>query len=237
MQDGEVQPAVPLNLIGAAEAAAIERIGTLTPLSSKTDYIVRHVKLLRQRDPIAKIVVFSAFTETLAVLMAAFTRNAVGFCRLENSGRKEAVVHKFVNDPSVAVFLLHSRSQSAGLNLTCAQYVMLVEPLLHPSLELQAVGRVHRIGQTKSTQVFQYFIADTVDARVAELRAVQGTSLFLQGQTDAAEEGKRVERDWAKQEGAKGAMKASEEAIDDEVSERRGECGGVAEREELTGLV
>lgn len=49
---------------------------------------------------------------------------------------------------------------------------MLVEPLVHSAVELQAVGRVHRIGQTKETCVFQYYVANTVDQRVAELRGV-----------------------------------------------------------------
>lgn len=59
-----------------------------------------------------------------------------------------------------------------------------MEPLLHGSVENQAVGRVHRIGQTRTTTVFQYYIQDTVDQRVAELRARQGTSLFLAARGD-----------------------------------------------------
>lgn len=104
------------------------------------------------------------------------------FVRLEGGGKKGEVVQRFNNDDDVAVFLLHTLSQGAGLNLVAARYVFLVEPLLHSSIESQAVGRVHRIGQTKETTVFQYYIANTVDQRVAELRGRQGTSLFLTGE-------------------------------------------------------
>lgn len=130
--------------------------------------------------------------------MEAFTRNGVQYIRLEGAtgkGKKEGVVKRFQEDPDIAAFLLHTKSQAAGLNLTVARYVFLVEPLLHPSLEvrdsfrsqstdaeadfshapkqLQAVARVHRITQTKDTFVYKYAVNDTVDRRVEELRAVR----------------------------------------------------------------
>lgn len=53
--------------------------------------------------------------------------------------------------------------------MTAASYVFLVEPLLEPALETQAIARVHRIGQKKKTTVFQYIIPETVDERIALL--------------------------------------------------------------------
>lgn len=45
----------------------------------------------------------------------------------------------------------------------------MVEPNLQTSLEVQAIARVHRIGQKQATTVFQYIIPNTVDERVALL--------------------------------------------------------------------
>jgi hypothetical protein len=53
--------------------------------------------------------------------------------------------------PRVLLLLLGQGGK--GLNLTEAQHVVLLEPILDPALEAQAIGRVHRIGQRRETHV------------------------------------------------------------------------------------
>lgn len=58
----------------------------------------------------------------------------------------------------VQVLLLLIQHGANGLNILEAQHVILVEPLLNPAAEAQAISRVHRIGQEKMTFVHRFLV-------------------------------------------------------------------------------
>lgn len=66
----------------------------------------------------AKILIYSAWQYACDILAAAFRRERIRFVRLEGgtaSGKKEKAPLEFKEDPECAVFILHARSQAAGL--------------------------------------------------------------------------------------------------------------------------
>lgn len=48
-----------------------------------------------------------------------------------------------------------------------ANHVFLLEPTLNPALELQAVNRVHRLGQTRATVVHRLLVDDTIETAIS----------------------------------------------------------------------
>jgi len=135
---------------------------------TKFEAIIRHIKWLSIRDPETKVLVFSQWGQVLAILTKALMDNGVGCVRFEGVKTSSEAINSFRNNANSKVLLLNSQKQSSGLTLIQATHVFLVEPVLNASMELQAVHRVHRIGQTKPTFVYRYLVEDTVEEKVFE---------------------------------------------------------------------
>lgn len=133
--------------------------------TTKVDTLVRHLLWLRISDPGAKSIIFSQFPDFLAILAQAFRQHNIGFSRyVDRNG-----IARFREDPGIECFLLHARAHSSGLNLVHASHVILCEPLLNTALELQAIARVHRIGQQHETTVWLYIVNGTVEESIYNL--------------------------------------------------------------------
>ncbi|KAL1595708.1 hypothetical protein SLS60_009397 [Paraconiothyrium brasiliense] len=132
---------------------------------SKVDMMARHLLWIRNNDPGAKTIIYSQFADFLQVLRLALRRFKVGVSGI----RDKNGIEKFKKDPAVECFLLDAKSNSSGLNLVNATYVFLCEPLINPALELQAIARVHRIGQKRATTVFMYIVGNTVEEAIYDI--------------------------------------------------------------------
>ncbi|RMD43946.1 hypothetical protein DV735_g1232, partial [Chaetothyriales sp. CBS 134920] len=150
-----------INAKTLAEIKNIELQGG-TSFGSKIDMLVRHILWIRDHDPGSKSIIFSQYREFIEVLGRAFRQFGVTYTAFDDRDG----IQKFKKDPSVECFLLHAKAHSAGLNLVCASHVFLCEPLLAAAVELQAIARVHRIGQHRATSIFMYIIGNTVEESI-----------------------------------------------------------------------
>lgn len=107
---------------------------------------------------------------------------AISEFRAQNSSPKRT--HRQQQETkSIQVLLLLIQHGANGLNLLEAQHVVLVEPLLNPAAEAQAVSRVHRIGQEQRTLVHRFIVKDTVEESIYKLNRSRSTSSFISGNT------------------------------------------------------
>ena len=97
--------------------------------------------------------IFSGFTTMLDILEDFCYIRGYNYCRLDgNTGLedRESQIEEFVRPGSEKqVFLISTRAGGLGLNLMTANTVILYDSDWNPQVDLQAMDRAHRIGQTK----------------------------------------------------------------------------------------
>jgi E3 ubiquitin-protein ligase SHPRH len=152
--------------ISNSTLAQIKNIDLNGPsFTTKVDTLARHLLWLRDSDPGAKSIIFSQFKEFLDILGRALASFRIGFTTIDRPGG----IEQFKEDPGIECFLLHAKAHSSGLNLVNASHVFLCEPLINTALELQAIARVHRIGQQQATTVWLYIIDGTVEDSIYQI--------------------------------------------------------------------
>lgn len=68
------------------------------------------------------------------------------------------------------VLLTSLKASGAGLNLTAASTVYLLEPWWNPAVEEQATDRVHRIGQNKDVKIVRLIASNSIEERILKLQ-------------------------------------------------------------------
>ncbi|RGP69067.1 alpha-1,6-mannosyltransferase subunit [Fusarium longipes] len=126
-------------------------------LPSKIVTLITDIKTL---PPGEKCIVFSTWRLTLDLVETGLNQSSIPSVRFDGKvpqKDRQHVVDRFRQDPSVRVMLLTLSCGAAGLTLTVATRAYLMEPHWNPTLEEQALARIHRIGQARevTTQVIK----------------------------------------------------------------------------------
>ncbi|MFC5630249.1 MULTISPECIES: DEAD/DEAH box helicase [Streptococcus] len=67
-------------------------------------------------------------------------------------------------------FLISLKAGGVGLNLTGADTVILVDLWWNPAVEMQAIGRAHRLGQKENVEVYRLITKGTIEEKILELQ-------------------------------------------------------------------
>ena len=113
-----------------------------------------------------KCLVFSQWDKLLHILSTGLKMNGLAHAVVHSSRELPVVLQQFQQDPTIRALLLPTRIGNNGLNITEAQHVIFLEPNVDASVERQAIGRVHRSGQTRTTYVHRFLAQGTVEVAV-----------------------------------------------------------------------
>jgi len=154
--------------------------------SIKLDVLMEELGRLKHN----KALVFSQFKGMLHLIAAKCREQQISYFHFDGdtpAAERQAMVNRFQSaGDATRVFLISLKSGNAGLNLTMADYVFLVDPWWNTAVQQQAIDRTHRIGQTKNVFAYKMICKDTIEERIMEL---QEKKKHLSDELIGAEEG------------------------------------------------
>ena len=138
-------------------------------VSAKLDAVLNLLEDLREGGH--RALVFSQFVDYLAIVRSAI--EARGWtCRYLDGNTahsdRVAAVDAFQRGDG-DFFLISLKAGGTGLNLTAANYVLLLDPWWNPAVEDQAADRAHRIGQRLPVTVYRIVAEGTVEDRILDM--------------------------------------------------------------------
>ncbi|OQE46384.1 hypothetical protein PENCOP_c001G03106 [Penicillium coprophilum] len=129
-------------------------------------------KKLEGESPI-KSVVFSGWTSHLDLIEIALQNNELpGYVRLDGTmtlAARTKALEEFAKDDNIKVLLATIGAGGVALNLTSASRVFIMEPQYNPAAVAQAIDRVHRLGQTRPVQTFQFVMKGSIEEKIMDL--------------------------------------------------------------------
>lgn len=156
--------------------------------SIKIEYLLERLSDIK--DEGAKALVFSQFTGMLNLIAEACQGQGIDFYHFDGStptAQRHEMVRNFQSEgDDKTAFLISLKAGNAGLNLTAAQYVFLVDPWWNSAVEQQAIDRTHRIGQHSHVFAYRMICKDTVEEKIL---AIQQKKRRLSDELISAEEG------------------------------------------------
>lgn len=140
-----------------------------------------------------KSVVFSEWTTHLDLIQLAFTNHKVRYTRLDGSmsfSKRQEALTTFGESAEVNVILVSLKAGGLGLNLTAASRVFVMEPNYNPAAEMQAIERVHRLGQKRDVVIRRYVMQNSIEEKIIQLQERKVQLATFSVDRDSITEGK-----------------------------------------------
>ncbi|KAK6454682.1 ATPase/DNA helicase [Scheffersomyces xylosifermentans] len=147
--------------------------------SSKNQALITHLRHLKEQCPGQKVIVFSQFSSYLDILENELKiQGGNDFTIYKFDGRlhmqdRQKVLEKFnenSRNDKITILLLSLKAGGVGLNLTTASRAFMMDPWWSPSVEDQAIDRIHRIGQNETVKVIRFIMANSIETKMLKIQ-------------------------------------------------------------------
>jgi superfamily II DNA or RNA helicase len=120
-----------------------------------------------------KVLVYSSFVKHLCLFSKYFEEREWKYSWLTGASspeEREKEINRFMNDDETKCFFISLKAGGVGLNLTAAEYVIILDPWWNPAAEMQAISRSHRIGQSNNVIAYRFITIGTIEEKIMRLQ-------------------------------------------------------------------
>ncbi|KAH8694043.1 putative SNF2 family helicase/ATPase [Talaromyces proteolyticus] len=161
--------------------------------SGKVDKLCELLKKFKANGD--RTLIFSQFTLVMDILEYVLETLDMGFFRLDGRTSvedRQSILDAFYQQTEIPVFMLSTKAGGAGINLACANKVIIFDSSFNPQEDVQAENRAHRVGQVREVEVIRLVTRNTIEEQIY---ALGRTKLALDQRVvgDDAADSKRTE--------------------------------------------
>ncbi|EHY57601.1 putative ATP-dependent helicase C17A2.12 [Exophiala dermatitidis] len=174
----------------AAKRKYLRRLRKNFEPSAKITKTVALLEQIKSRGENEQSIIFSNFTSFLDLIEVPLAnhpdfRHYVRYDGSMTTKDRNNAVLEFTENPNCNVILVSLRAGNAGLNLTAANHVLMMDPFWNPFVEYQAADRCYRIGQTREVTVHRVLISEhgSEDDQPSANKAGPGSKVTIQPST------------------------------------------------------
>lgn len=160
----------------------IHQLAIKESYGTKIDFVVKlilYLKINHQEgdndEPHSKppqIIIYSQYADFLEILSKVLNHHSIKHVNATTSGKISTAIEKYKKNPDITCLLLNVRKQATGLTLVNATHVFILDPIINSGDEAQAINRIHRIGQTHDTYVWNFVVRNTVEQNILKYKCV-----------------------------------------------------------------
>jgi SNF2 family DNA or RNA helicase len=119
-----------------------------------------------------KVLVFSQYVRYLEIVQQTLRDNKIDYQYIDGStaiNQRKTAVAEFQSGKGGDVFLISLKAGGTGLNLTAADYVIILDPWWNPAVEDQAADRAHRMGQQRPVTVYRLIMKNSIEEKIIHM--------------------------------------------------------------------
>lgn len=121
---------------------------------------------------VGKVVFFAKHLDVMDAAQKAFEERGIGYTSIrgdQTAAARTKAIDAFQNDPGTQIIVCSLTAAGVGINLQVASNVVLAELSWTDAEQMQAIDRVHRIGQSEPVTAWRIIASQTIDSRIVEL--------------------------------------------------------------------